>query len=74
MMVTSGIDEKGKWVEINWIKFSCLHKLWQKNLFEIVEKLVLGSEIKILLEQLIQKHIFSVVVYWKRSRILLTRL
>jgi hypothetical protein len=68
MMVTSGgIDEEGKWVEINWIKFGYLHKQWQKHLFEVVERLVFGSEIKTVLEELRQKHKFGVVVYWEKK-------
>jgi Putative transposase len=68
MMVTSGgIDENGKWVEINWIKFGYLHKQWQKHLFEVVERQVFGSEIKTLLEELRQKYSFGVVVYWEKK-------
>lgn len=68
MMVTSGgIDEQGKWVEINWIKFDYLHKLWQKNLFGVIEKQVFGSEIKILLAELKQKYGKGIVAYWEKK-------
>jgi len=68
IMVTSGgIDEAGKWVEINWIKFDYLHKQWQKNLFEVVERQVFGAEIKALLEELKQKYAKGCVAYWEKK-------
>ena len=68
MMVTSGgIDEQGKWVEINWIKFEYLHRQWQKNLFEVVERQVFGSEIKALLIELKQKYGKGIVAYWEKK-------
>lgn len=70
IMVTSGgIDETGKWVEINWIKFDYLHKQWQKNLFEVVERLLFGAEIKALLEELKQKYAKGCVAYWEKKSV-----
>lgn len=65
MCTSGGIDEAGNWVEVNWIEFDYLHKQWQIRLFEVIEKNVLGVDIKALLKELKAKYSKGIVAYWE---------
>src|SRR5947207_14151561 len=45
MSTSGGIDEQGKWVEVNRVSYDYLHREWQARLFAMLRERVGGTEI-----------------------------
>jgi hypothetical protein len=65
MSTSGGIDEQGKWVEVNCVSYDYLHREWQRQLFVMLSERVWGRGINALLDRLEQEYPRGIVAYWE---------
>ena len=65
MVTGGGIDEAGKWQEVNPVSYDFLHREWQRPLVVRLEEQVRESTITVLLDSLKKEYPRGLVAYWE---------
>ena len=70
LLVTSGgIAQSGKWQEVERVSFDYLHREWQRQLFEMLEKEIKEESLKKILEGLKRQYRHGLVAYWEKRAV-----
>ena len=70
LLITSGgLDQSGKWQEVERVSFDYLHREWQRQLFEMLEEEVKDEGLKKLLQELKQQYGRGLVAYWEKRAV-----
>ncbi len=70
LLVTSGgIAQSGKWQEVERVSFDYLHREWQRQLFEMLEKEMKEESLKKILEGLKRQYRHGLVAYWEKRAV-----